>query len=283
MIQTAACLIIGDEVLNGKTTDTNSAFFAKYCFSLGIDLKRVEVIADDESEIIEAATRMSKNYDFVITSGGIGPTHDDITYPSLAKAFDSPLKFHEETWAKMRKWSKPKPDAPPFDWDTDSPQRTARMRMALLPSGPNCDVLYVSEKLWVPIAVVNHNVHVFPGVPSLFKDLLTGLQTLLLPRIEDSRRNIYRAMVATPMPESAVSEYLTDLQNRVNEKGVKVGSYPRWGKAKNTITLVGRDKEYIDSLLDEVEKNVQGMRITVEGENDSDSETEKDPTPNTVA
>jgi len=57
-----------------KTTDTNSAFFAKYCFSLGIDLKRIEVIADDESEIIEAATRMSKNYDFVITSGGIGPT-----------------------------------------------------------------------------------------------------------------------------------------------------------------------------------------------------------------
>lgn len=68
--------------------DTNSAFFAKYCFSLGINLKRIEVIADDESEIIEAARRMSANYDFVVTTGGIGPTHDDITYQSIARAFD---------------------------------------------------------------------------------------------------------------------------------------------------------------------------------------------------
>jgi molybdopterin-biosynthesis enzyme MoeA-like protein len=87
-ISTAACLIIGDEVLggkvfgtptedrvtNGQTVDTNSAFFAKYCFSLGIALKRIEVIADDEAEIVEAVRRMSSNYDFVVTSGGIGPT-----------------------------------------------------------------------------------------------------------------------------------------------------------------------------------------------------------------
>lgn len=86
--------------------------------------------------------------------------HDDITYPSLAKAFNAPLEFHEETWTKMRKFSKPKPDAPPFDWDKETPQRTARMRMAQLPTGSNCDVLYVSDTLWVPIAVVNYNVHV---------------------------------------------------------------------------------------------------------------------------
>jgi len=74
MINTAACLIIGDEVLGGKTTDTNSAYMAKFCFSLGMALKRVEVIADDEDEIIEATRRMSEKYDFVVTSGGIGPT-----------------------------------------------------------------------------------------------------------------------------------------------------------------------------------------------------------------
>ena len=74
MIHTAGCIIIGDEVLGGKTTDTNSTNFAKYCFGLGIDLKRIEVIGDDESEIIEATRRMSDNYDFVVTSGGIGPT-----------------------------------------------------------------------------------------------------------------------------------------------------------------------------------------------------------------
>jgi len=75
-IRTAGCLIIGDEILNGKTIDTNSAYFAKYCFELGIDLKRIEVIADNEDEIFEASRRMVANYDFVISSGGIGPTHD---------------------------------------------------------------------------------------------------------------------------------------------------------------------------------------------------------------
>jgi molybdopterin-biosynthesis enzyme MoeA-like protein len=74
LINTAACLIIGDEVLGGKTVDTNSAYFAKFCFSLGINLRRIEVIADDEGEIVEAVQRMSKNYDMVVTSGGIGPT-----------------------------------------------------------------------------------------------------------------------------------------------------------------------------------------------------------------
>lgn len=74
MIHTAGCIIIGDEVLGGKTVDTNSAYMAKYCFSLGMNLKRVEVIGDDEGEIVEATRRMSDNYDFVVTSGGIGPT-----------------------------------------------------------------------------------------------------------------------------------------------------------------------------------------------------------------
>jgi len=89
-ITTAGCLIIGDEVLSSKTMDTNSAHFgnpldtltlAKYCFELGIELKRIEVIADDEGEIVEAVKRMSHNYDMVVTSGGIGPTHDDMVPP----------------------------------------------------------------------------------------------------------------------------------------------------------------------------------------------------------
>lgn len=74
MIHTAGCIIIGDEVLGGKTIDTNSAYMARYCFNLGMTLKRVEVIGDDEGEIVEATRRMSDNYDFVVTSGGIGPT-----------------------------------------------------------------------------------------------------------------------------------------------------------------------------------------------------------------
>ena len=73
-IHTAGCVIIGDEVLGGKTVDTNSAYLAKFCFKLGINLRRIEVIGDDESEIISTVRKMSDNYDFVVTSGGIGPT-----------------------------------------------------------------------------------------------------------------------------------------------------------------------------------------------------------------
>ncbi|KAG9074489.1 hypothetical protein FS749_013949, partial [Ceratobasidium sp. UAMH 11750] len=96
-IKTAACLVIGDEILNGKTHDSNSNYFAKFCFERGVALKRIEVIADIEEEIVEASRRMVQRYDFVVTSGGIGPTHDDITYSSLATAFNLPLALHRPT------------------------------------------------------------------------------------------------------------------------------------------------------------------------------------------
>jgi len=278
-IHTAGCIIIGDEVLGGKTVDTNSAYFAKYCFSLGIALKRIEVIADDEAEIVEAARRMSSSYDLVVTSGGIGPTHDDITYQSLARAFDLPLVLHDEAFKKMKKLSKP-PSKNEYDehdpeWEKDTPQRRAKLRMIQLPYDkalPDEDqVIFVSDDLWVPINVVNGNVHVLPGIPRLFERLLMGLKPRILPRLVDPEgTGVYRILFSTPLPESEVAEYLTELSQRVDSKGVKVGSYPRWGKSRNTVTLVGKDKEYMDSLIPEVEKGVKGRRVQSEGEDDDE-------------
>ncbi|KAK4052079.1 hypothetical protein OIV83_002373 [Microbotryomycetes sp. JL201] len=105
-VRSAGCILIGDEILNGKTRDSNANFLAKACFDLAIDLKRVEIIPDDEDEIVEAVRRMHRSYDLVITSGGIGPTHDDITYESIAKAFDVELEYHEETKKRMAALSK---------------------------------------------------------------------------------------------------------------------------------------------------------------------------------
>ncbi|OQN97346.1 hypothetical protein B0A48_16410 [Cryoendolithus antarcticus] len=280
MIHTAGCIIIGDEVLGGKTVDTNSAWFAKYCFSLGINLKRVEVIADDESEIIEAARRMSKNYDFVVTSGGIGPTHDDITYQSIARAFDLPLVLHKEAFEKMKKFSRPRPGQEKFDYETDSPALKAKLRMIELPYDKKLpdeeQVIFPAEDLWVPINVVNGNVHIFPGIPRLFEKMLDGLKPRLLPRLTDPEgKGIYRLLFSTPLPESEVAGYLTELSNKVESKGVKVGSYPRWGKSRNVVTLVGRDQDFMESLVAEVESNVKGRRIQVEGEDD-DSGSDKD-------
>ncbi|RMD45112.1 hypothetical protein DV735_g114, partial [Chaetothyriales sp. CBS 134920] len=275
-------LLNSTHLLGGKTVDTNSAFMAKFCFSLGMPLKRIEVIADDEDEIIEAVRRMSHSYDFVVTSGGIGPTHDDITYQSIAKAFGLPLKLHEPTVEKMRRLSKPHRSQPDFNWDTPSPALTAKLRMAQLPwddTKPDDDqVVYVSPDLWVPVSVVNGNVHILPGVPRLFEALLSGLRPSLLPRLADPEgKGLYRVLFSTPLAESAVAPYLSDLAARVEPRGIKVGSYPRWGKKRNIVTLVGKDREYMDSLQDEVAKGVQGRRVQTEGEDDdADADAEPD-------
>ncbi|KND88813.1 Uncharacterized protein TOPH_06552 [Tolypocladium ophioglossoides CBS 100239] len=281
-IHTAACLIIGDEVLGGKTVDTNSAYLAKWCFSLGISLKRIEVIEDDESEIIEAVRRMSDRYDFVVTSGGIGPTHDDITYQSIAKAFNLPLKLHKDAFEKMKKLSKPHPSQPNFNYDTDSPALKAKLRMVELPTDVARDLskqfIFPHEELWVPISVVNGNVHILPGVPKLFVRLLDGLKPHVLPRLVDPEgKGATRILISTPMAESEVAAYLTELAAKVEPKGVKVGSYPRWGKSRNTVTLVGRDQAFLESLVAEVEGNTRGKRVTTEGEDDeAGNETDKD-------
>jgi molybdopterin-biosynthesis enzyme MoeA-like protein len=98
--------------------------------------------------------------------------------------------------------------------------------------------IFPAEDLWVPIVCVNGNVHILPGVPRLFERLLDGLKKAILPRVEGVA--ITRVMISTPLSESAVAPYLAELAERVEKKGVKVGSYPRWGKATNTVTLVGK-------------------------------------------
>ena len=151
----------------------------------------------------------------------------------------------------MKKLSKPHPSQPNFSYDVPSPALEAKKRMIRLPidtsRSDEGQVLFVDPGLWTPICVVNGNIHIFPGVPRLFQNMLDGMKPLLLPRLTDPEgKGVYRILISTPMAESAVAGYLTDLAAKVEPKGIKVGSYPRWGKARNTVTLVGRDKEYMD-------------------------------------
>lgn len=205
--------------------------------------------------------------------------HDDITYQSIANAFGLKLKLHQQAFERMKRLSKPHPLQPNFDWDTPSPGLTAKLRMVELPhddTRPDEEqTLFVADDLWVPISVVNGNVHILPGVPRLFERLLEALKPRLLPRLTDpTGKGIYRFLFSTPLPESAVAPYLTDLATRVLPYGVKVGSYPRWGKKRNTVTLVGTNKEYMESLVPEVEENVQGRRVSREDEDDPPSDVE---------
>lgn len=206
--------------------------------------------------------------------------HDDITYASIAKAFSLPLTLHEIAFEKMKKLSRPHPSQPNFDWDTPSAALTAKKRMIELPYDTSLpdeqQVVFVSEDLWVPLAIVNGNIHILPGVPRLFEKILDSYKPMLMGRLADPEgKGVYRILISTPLAESEVAEALTALAKDVEPKGVKVGSYPRWGKSRNTVTLVGRDREFMDSLVERVEKDVKGKRISVEGEDD-DTGSDKD-------
>ncbi|KAL5113412.1 hypothetical protein ACEQ8H_008709 [Pleosporales sp. CAS-2024a] len=251
------------------------AYFAKFCFSLGIDLRRIEVIADDQGEIVEAVQRMSKNYDMVVTSGGIGPTHDDITYQSIAHAFGLELKLHEGAFERMKRLSKPHKSQPDFSWDAPSAALRAKKRMVELPLDEKVadeeQVVFVNETLWVPVSVVNGNIYILPGVPRLFEAMLDGLKPSILPRLRyPEGKGVLRILISTPLAESAIAGYLSELAARTEPRGVKIGSYPRFGKSHNTVTLVGRDGHFMESLVPEVEEAVQGRRVSVEGEDDAD-------------
>ncbi|KAJ1301115.1 hypothetical protein OPQ81_003528 [Rhizoctonia solani] len=247
-IKTAACLIIGDEILNGKTHDSNSHYFAKFCFERGVALKRIEVIADDEDEIIEASQRMVKNYDFIVTSGGIGPTHDDITYASLGAAFNNSLMLHQPTLERMYEMSKHRPET----HNQTEAQRTARERMALLPEGPGAEALFVCEDLWVPVSRLQGKLCVLPGVPSLFRKLLDGLVPYLsLPH--DSERSCHS-------PESHIAPFLTSLQARVKPEDIQIGSYPTIGKGV-TVSLIGKNPTRLAELALEVAQEVSGTLV----------------------
>lgn len=269
-VRTAGIVIIGDEVLSSKTVDTNSAWFAKYCYELGVDLKRCEVIADEAEEIGEAVRRMSSKYDLVVTSGGIGPTHDDLTYPAIAAAFGQELALHAETVERMKRLSVRK-----INWDVpaDDPELVARKRMAQFPN--QAAVVFPSEELWVPIVVANANVHILPGIPRLFQGLLQAYRPTLERRVDPANR-LSRVLVATAMPESRISKFLADLQKRLDAKGVKVGSYPRGVNAGVVVSLLGKDKAYLETLVPEVERQLEGKRLDLADEHAKEETRAKD-------
>lgn len=157
----------------------------------------------------------------------------------------------------MRLLARPHPSQPDFDYDTPSPALDAKLRMVTLPLVSEVEiphdeqVIFPSEDLWVPIAVCAGNVHVLPGVPRLFEKMLAGLEMRYVDegKIGNGNGNgngqgahagMTRILIETKLAESQVATYLGQLAERVEARGVKVGSYPRWGKSRNTVSLVGR-------------------------------------------
>ncbi|OBA19031.1 Molybdopterin binding protein [Metschnikowia bicuspidata var. bicuspidata NRRL YB-4993] len=271
-IRSAGCLIIGDEVLNGKILDTNLFEFAKFCFNeLSVPLKKTIVCGDDTEDIIQSLEILRQNKcDFIVTSGGIGSTHDDITYEALSLAFHLQCLLDSETVDKMHALRGP------YLLLLSKSQLDSFYRMATLPQASD-DVsvlkLFTDESLWVPIVGINEQVYVLPGVPQLFKKLLTGLGASLKDRVKPEK--FTRFFVQTTTGESSLAPFLSDLQNHCNTihgpGKIKLGSYPHFNWKINTISIIGDSSVSSGDLrlvVDKVIKNVgeNAKEITLQEE-----------------
>lgn len=261
-----ACVIIGDEVLNGKITDTNSRFFAKYCYKLGINLREIVTIGDDEQQILETIRRVSENNDFIVTSGGIGPTHDDITYESIAKSFGLPVKLNEECQERMSKISSP-------ESRFNGQALQDYYRMATLPDGHSVKNYYLVEDYWVPVVSIQNKVFILPGIPQMFEELLDTLAPVvrsihgLDPNQEENFRRYY---VKTHLSESEISQYLRDLQAKATDISsvIKIGSYPHFAHGFNTVSILGTKKhdDFLRMITEETVLHLNGEEINEEQE-----------------
>jgi len=232
---TAATIIIGNEILTGKTQDTNTNTLAKILFDIGVDLVRVETIPDIESDIIETIRRISPIVDYVFTSGGIGPTHDDITYEAIAKAFNRKLILHEPTVEKMRQMS-------------TMMINDARKRMAIIPEGSK---ILTTAGLWVPLVVIQ-NVYILPGVPSIFTKMIEYNKNHF-----KSERSVKlsRKLIYTVQREGDFADPLRDIANKYPQ--VFIGSYPKNDYV--TLSIEGEDSILVESIGQEVKRAVAGV------------------------
>ena len=224
---TAALLVIGNEILSGKVVDTNSPFLAAELRKLGVDLERILTIPDEIDLIASEVRAMSEAYDFVFTSGGIGPTHDDLTMDAIAKAFDRQLELNLSMMERMERHQ-------------GTPPNESQRKMALIPAG---STLLDSGDLWFPLVVVE-NVYVFPGIPELLRKKFDGARERFRGVPFVLRRVFVRLM------ESEIAEELHLLLGEFPD--LLLGSYPKIQEEsfRVLLTLESRDEHYVQRALD---------------------------------
>jgi len=220
---TAAVLVIGDEILSGRTKDTNSGYIAHFLTQIGVTLREIRVVGDEEEEIVSALNALRARYTYVFTTGGIGPTHDDITADAVAKAFG--VEISEDSRAIKLLLERIKPE------DLNA----ARRRMARIPHGAELVDNPVSRApgFWIG------NVIVMAGVPFIMQAMLDGVA----PKIARGTPMLSVTLDAHGLPEGAYGDGLAALAKA--HPGVSIGSYPRLqdGRFVNQVVLRCKDAE----------------------------------------
>ncbi len=228
---TAAMLVIGDEILSGRTQDTNTHFLANALTDKGIDLKEVRVVSDDPAAIVGAVQALSSSFDHVFTSGGIGPTHDDITADCIAQAFDTPIDIRDDARALLSAHYA----------STGRALNAARLRMARIPDGAKL----IDNPVSIAPGFTLQNVHVMAGVPTVFQAMvasvlpkLTGGAPLLSQTVK-----FFKGEGDLAGPLGALSQSYPDLS---------IGSYPfqENGIYGSNVVLRGTDSTRITRAVE---------------------------------
>ena len=241
----ASIIIIGNEVLSGRTKDLNTSTVSMWLNSIGINVREVRVIPDIEKIIVDTVIELSSKFNYVFTTGGIGPTHDDITAESISKAFNLEYGFHKEAFSILEKYYEP------------GQFNEGRQKMAKMPISAK---LILNPSSGAPGFYVK-NVFCLPGVPSILKSMLGGLNNVLV-----GGDPILSKTINLRTYESEIAKSLTNVQD--NNKDVEIGSYPFFRQGKLGVSLVLRsvDQIKIDKCNSQIlefvkEKNIELVEI----------------------
>ncbi len=237
----AALVIIGDEILSGRTQDANLSYLATWLNERGVRLDEARVVPDVTERIIAAVNACRAQFDYVFTTGGIGPTHDDITADAIARAFDVPLEYHPEAMALMAR------QYATGDF-TD-----ARKRMARIPKGGDL----IENPVSIAPGFQIENVFVLAGVPLIMRTMLDSLGHKLVggaPVVSQS--------ISVPMPESALADDLARIAKA--RPSVQIGSYPYYREGRVGLNVVVRstDEAEVKATIEDVESTVRSHGVT---------------------
>ncbi len=238
----AAILIIGNEILSGRTQDTNTSTLANWLNSIGVKVSEVRVVPDEEKIIVDTLNLLRISYNYVFTTGGIGPTHDDITAQSVAKAFDRKYQIHQEAFKILEAYYKP------------GEFNEGRQKMVKMPENAK---LILNPTSGAPGFSVD-NVFCLPGVPSILKSMLGGLKNEIV-----GGEPILSHTISLKTVESEIANSLTKVQE--DNKDVEIGSYPFFhaGKLGVSIVLRSENKSNIDACNLQILEFVNKKKIEV--------------------
>jgi molybdenum cofactor synthesis domain-containing protein len=233
---TAAMVAIGDELLSGRTQDKNIAHLAKFLNVKGIDLAEVRIVADDNEAIVEAVNALRTQHDYLFTSGGIGPTHDDITTAAIAKAFGVDVITHKQAYSKLAS-----------HYQTRKMEFTpARQKMAQTPE----NAILIDNAVSVAPGFIMQNVYVMAGVPAVFNAMILALE----PQLKGGAI-LLSASIDCPHGEGTIGDELALIAKQNPQ--VSIGSYPRFHEQTYSTQIVMRS--HSQDALDKAQGHVELM------------------------